>query len=95
MLSDEMTTGSVTTTDADKRAYAARSHSWNIQQRRFKEAFPDVSQCFLPVLLSRSRPLSFCGPWPPQMIYGYVGDHSRTLVAENDYGVFVIHLTQR
>jgi len=41
MLSDEMTTGSVTTTDADKRAYAARSHSWNLTQRKFKEAFPE------------------------------------------------------
>ncbi|ETW79170.1 hypothetical protein HETIRDRAFT_324309 [Heterobasidion irregulare TC 32-1] len=47
MLSDEMTTGSVTTSDADKRTYAARSHIWNIEQRRFKEAFPDVS---LPVI---------------------------------------------
>lgn len=42
MLSDEMTTGSVNTADADKRAYAARSHAWNIQQRKFKDAFPDV-----------------------------------------------------
>ncbi|KAI0080223.1 UBC-like protein [Panus rudis PR-1116 ss-1] len=41
MLSDEMTTGSVTTTDADKRAYAARSHAWNLEHRRFREAFPD------------------------------------------------------
>lgn len=41
MLSDEMTTGSVTTTDADKRAYAARSHTWNLGQRKFKEVFPD------------------------------------------------------
>ena len=41
-----MTTGSVTTSDADKRAYAARSHAWNLEQRRFKEAFPDVSRCF-------------------------------------------------
>lgn len=41
MLSDEMTTGSVTSTDNDKRAYAVRSHAWNIQQKRFKEAFPD------------------------------------------------------
>jgi len=41
MLSDEMTTGSVNTTDVDKRAYAARSHTWNIQQRKFKDAFPD------------------------------------------------------
>lgn len=41
MLSDEMTTGSVTTTDADKRAYALRSHAWNLEQRRFRDAFPD------------------------------------------------------
>jgi len=43
MLSDEMTTGSVTTTEADKRAYASRSHSWNIVQKKFKEAFPDYA----------------------------------------------------
>lgn len=43
MLADEMTTGSVTTTDAEKRVYAARSHSWNLQQKRFKDAFPEVS----------------------------------------------------
>ena len=43
MLSDEMTTGSLTTLDADKRVYASRSHAWNLQQRRFKEAFPEVS----------------------------------------------------
>jgi len=41
MLSDEMTTGSVTTSDTDKRAYALRSHPWNLEQRRFKDAFPD------------------------------------------------------
>ncbi|KAI0630740.1 UBC-like protein [Trametes polyzona] len=41
MLSDEMTTGSVTSTDAEKRVYAARSHSWNLQQKRFREAFPE------------------------------------------------------
>ena len=43
MLSDEMTTGSVTTLDADKRVYAGRSHAWNLQQKRFREAFPEVS----------------------------------------------------
>lgn len=42
MLADEMTTGSVTSSDADKRAYAARSHAWNVQQKRFKDAFPEV-----------------------------------------------------
>jgi len=41
MLSDEMTTGSVTTADSDKRAYALRSHAWNLEQRKFRDAFPD------------------------------------------------------
>lgn len=47
MLSDEMTTGSVTSSDSHKRAFAARSHSWNIAQPRFKEVFPDVSNSSL------------------------------------------------
>lgn len=42
MLSDEITTGSVNTTDTDKRAWARKSHPWNLQQRKFKEAFPEV-----------------------------------------------------
>lgn len=46
MLSDEITTGSVTSTEAEKRAFAARSHAWNIAQSRFKEAFPDVRVLF-------------------------------------------------
>lgn len=41
MLSDEMTTGSVTSSDAHKRAFAARSHGWNLSQARFREAFPE------------------------------------------------------
>lgn len=41
MLSDEMTTGSVTSSDAHKRVFAARSHVWNIGQKRFAEVFPD------------------------------------------------------
>ncbi|KIJ65234.1 hypothetical protein HYDPIDRAFT_89300 [Hydnomerulius pinastri MD-312] len=41
MLSDEMTTGSVTSSDNHKRAFAAKSHSFNLGQARFKEAFPD------------------------------------------------------
>ncbi|KAF8318733.1 UBC-like protein [Clavulina sp. PMI_390] len=41
MLSDEMTTGSVTSSDRDKRILASRSHAWNIQQRKFQDAFPD------------------------------------------------------
>jgi len=41
MLSDEMTTGSVTTSDTEKKVYASRSHAWNLQQRRFRDAFPE------------------------------------------------------
>jgi len=41
MLSDEMTTGSITSSEAHKLVFAARSHSWNIAQPRFKEAFPE------------------------------------------------------
>ena len=54
MLSDEMTTGSVTSTDAEKRSYASRSHAWNIQQKRFREAFPEVSflSCLFALLCS-------------------------------------------
>jgi hypothetical protein len=47
MLSDEMTTGSVTSSDAHKRVFAQRSHAWNILQPRFKEAFLEVSPLFL------------------------------------------------
>lgn len=43
MLSDEMTTGSVTSPDAHKRALAAKSHTFNLAHPRFKDAFPDVS----------------------------------------------------
>jgi len=43
MLSDEMTTGSVTSTDGHKRTFAARSHAWNVTQKAFREAFPEHS----------------------------------------------------
>lgn len=56
MLSDEMTTGSVTTLDADKRVYAGRSHAWNLQQRRFREAFPEVSTHILCVIKGYAPP---------------------------------------
>lgn len=55
MLSDEMTTGSVTSTDAHKRAFAARSHAWNVANPRFKEAFPDVR---LPLLYTMHSALT-------------------------------------
>jgi len=41
MLSDEMTTGSITSSENHKRAFALRSHAWNLSQPRFKEAFPE------------------------------------------------------
>jgi ubiquitin-conjugating enzyme E2 J2 len=50
MLSDEMTTGGISTNDADKRAYAAKSHAWNLEQRKFREAFPDVRPFFSTLL---------------------------------------------
>lgn len=43
MLSDEITTGSVTSTEQDKRVFAQRSHDWNIKQKRFVEAFLEYS----------------------------------------------------
>jgi len=41
MLSDEMTTGSLTSSDNHKRNLAAKSHTFNLIQPRFREAFPD------------------------------------------------------
>ncbi|KAF8449281.1 UBC-like protein [Boletus edulis BED1] len=41
MLSDEMTTGSVTSSDSHKRTFAAKSHAFNLTQSRFRDAFPD------------------------------------------------------
>ncbi|KAL1688579.1 UBC-like protein [Schizophyllum commune] len=43
MLSDEITTGSVNSSPAHKRGFAAQSHNWNIQQARFREAFPEYA----------------------------------------------------
>lgn len=68
MLSDEMTTGSVTTSDADKRAYAVRSHAWNLEQRRFKEAFPDVSDIFHSCLTDPVRQIVL-GPLPSRVTH--------------------------
>jgi len=41
MLSDEMTTGSVTSAERDKRILATRSHDWNRKHKRFQDAFPE------------------------------------------------------
>ncbi|KAK9895501.1 UBC-like protein [Cystobasidium minutum MCA 4210] len=43
MLSDEITTGSVRTTDAEKRIFAKQSHEWNCKNVKFKTIFPDYA----------------------------------------------------
>lgn len=43
MCADEMTTGSVMASPADRATLAARSHAFNITQPRFKRIFPDYS----------------------------------------------------
>lgn len=41
MVGDEMTTGSVRSSDADRRIYAKRSHAYNIAQPKFRALFPE------------------------------------------------------
>jgi len=43
MVSDEMTTGSLMLTPQERQILAQRSHAWNINQPRFRQAFPDYS----------------------------------------------------
>jgi ubiquitin-conjugating enzyme E2 J2 len=42
MLSEEITAGGMQAPDHDRRLYAKRSHAWNIQQKVFRTAFPEV-----------------------------------------------------
>ncbi|KAH9933434.1 UBC-like protein [Fomitopsis serialis] len=72
MLSDEMTTGSVTSTDPDKRIYAVRSHAWNLTQKRFKEALVSpqtsattVTQPALPTSSTTTDPNALSRPSRP------------------------------
>ncbi|KAF9451185.1 UBC-like protein [Macrolepiota fuliginosa MF-IS2] len=63
MLSDEMTTGSLNSSEDVRRAYAARSHEWNLAQPRFREVFPEYctpSPCDLPNMAQKER-----GKTPP------------------------------
>ncbi|SCZ97313.1 BZ3500_MvSof-1268-A1-R1_Chr4-2g07131 [Microbotryum saponariae] len=64
MLGDEITTGSVMTTEAEKQAFAKASHAWNMQvhqQPRFKTHFPEYSS---PVM--KNLPvMGSAGPPPP------------------------------
>lgn len=36
MLSDEITTGSITSTLAEKKAFALKSHAYNLTEKKFK-----------------------------------------------------------
>lgn len=44
MCSDEMTTGSIMATPADRGILATRSHAFNISQPKFRKMFPDYSK---------------------------------------------------
>lgn len=43
MCSDEMTTGSVTASEADRRKLAAQSHAFNLTQKKFCQIFPEYA----------------------------------------------------
>jgi ubiquitin-conjugating enzyme E2 J2 len=44
MCADEMTTGSLMTTAADRATLANRSHAFNITQPKFRKIFPEYSK---------------------------------------------------
>lgn len=85
MLSDEMTTGSVTSTDVEKRDFALRSHEWNRKQKRFREAFPDVSLELVRI-----------GGRPDLFFWQYCGDEMKDLpnMGEQDRGTATEETTE-
>ncbi|CEP13105.1 hypothetical protein [Parasitella parasitica] len=42
MVGDEATTGSIKTSDHEKKMYAARSHMWNLKNQKFRDVFPEL-----------------------------------------------------
>ncbi|KAF7724761.1 Ubiquitin-conjugating enzyme E2 6 [Apophysomyces ossiformis] len=42
MTTDETTTGSIKTTESEKRLYAARSHKTNLKNAKFRDVFPEL-----------------------------------------------------
>ncbi|KAI8636807.1 ubiquitin-conjugating enzyme/RWD-like protein [Parasitella parasitica] len=42
MVADEATTGSIKTSDHEKKMHAARSHLWNIKNQKFRDVFPEL-----------------------------------------------------
>jgi len=65
MLSDEMTTGSVNSSDDIRRAYAARSHEWNLTQPRFREVFPEFCTPTAPDLPNMGQKEKMASPSSP------------------------------
>ncbi|CAH7687863.1 ubiquitin-conjugating enzyme E2 J2 [Phakopsora pachyrhizi] len=43
MVGEEMTTGSVRSSDGDRRIFAKRSHAYNVSQVKFRTIFPEYS----------------------------------------------------
>ncbi|SHO77409.1 Similar to S.cerevisiae protein UBC6 (Ubiquitin-conjugating enzyme involved in ERAD) [Malassezia sympodialis ATCC 42132] len=68
MCTDEMTAGSVMATPRERRLLAAKSHAFNISQRRFAQLFPDYMGPMPRDLPNMSRPASVAAnPAPPQV----------------------------
>lgn len=56
MCTDEMTAGSVSATQRERRLLAAQSHAFNISQRRFSQLFPEYMGPVARDLPNMSRP---------------------------------------
>ena len=56
MLSDEITTGAVECSDAERRRLASASVAWNLSQPEFTTLFPDFAELREEELLRRARP---------------------------------------
>ncbi|WFD19165.1 E2 ubiquitin-conjugating enzyme [Malassezia caprae] len=67
MCTDEMTAGSVMATQRERRLLAAKSHAFNISQRRFAQLFPDYMGPMPRDLPNMSRPANVASsPAPPR-----------------------------
>lgn len=56
MCTDEMTAGSVMATQRERRTLAAKSHAFNVAQRKFTLIFPDYAGPSVKDLPNMSRP---------------------------------------
>jgi tetratricopeptide (TPR) repeat protein len=56
MLSDEITTGAVECSDAERRRLAQASVAWNTSQPEFNQLFPDFAELREEELIRRARP---------------------------------------